>query len=80
MINPDPCTLFAADGHPIQQSGVIKLTLHFQELPNKQFTHFFIVANIKHVILGLNFLKLFNFIIDTAASTVDILNSTKKIF
>ena len=63
--------------HPIQQSGVIELTLHFQEFPNKQFIHSFIVANIKHAILGLDFLKLCNFIIETA-STVDILNSTKE--
>ena len=46
VTNPDSCRLFAADGHPIQQSGVIELTLHFQEFPNKQFTHSFIVANI----------------------------------
>ena len=78
MTNPDPCRLFAADCHPIQQSGVIELTLHFQEFSNKQFTHFFIVANIKHAILGLDFLKLHKFVIDTAASTVDISNSTKE--
>ena len=78
VTNPDPCRLFAADGHPIQQSGVIELTLHFQEFPNKQFTHSFIVANIKHAILGLDFLKLHNFVIDTAASTIDISNSTKE--
>ena len=78
MTNPDPCRLFVADGHPIQQSGVIELTLHFQEFPNKQFTHSFIVANIKHAILGLDFLKFHNFVIDTAASTVDISNSTKE--
>ena len=78
VANPDPCRLFAADGHSIQQLGVIELTLHFQEYPNKQFTHSFIVANIKHAILGLDFLKLHNFINDTAASTVDILNSRKE--
>ena len=37
VTNPDPCRLFAADGHPIQQSGVIELTLYFQEFPHKQF-------------------------------------------
>ena len=78
VTNPDPCRLFAADGHLIQQSGVIELTLHFQEFPIKRFTHSFIVANIKHAILGLDFLKLHDFIIDTAASTVDILNSTRE--
>ena len=44
----------------------------------KQFTHSFIVANIKHAILGLDFLKFHNFVIDTAASKVDISNSTKE--
>ena len=78
VINPDPCRLCAADGNPIQQSRVIELTPHFQKFPNKQFTHSFIVANMKHAILGLDFLKLYNFIIDTAASTIDILNSTKE--
>ena len=78
VTNPDPCRLFAADGHPIQQSGVIELTLHFQKFSNKQFTHSFIVANIKQAILGLDFLKLHNFVIDTAASTVDISNCIKE--
>ena len=35
VTNPDPCRLFAADGHPIPQSGVIELTLDFQDFPNK---------------------------------------------
>ena len=78
VTNPDPCTLFAADGHPIQQSGVIELTLHFQEFPNKQFTHSFIVANIKHAILGLDFLKLHKLTQLQAQLTFQILQ--RKIF
>ena len=50
VINPDPCRLFAADGHLVQQSGIIQLTLHFQEFPNKQFTHLLICC--KHSWFG----------------------------
>ena len=48
--------LLSADGHPLQQAGSIDLTLRFDDFPNKQLVHTFILADIYNPILGLNFL------------------------
>ena len=59
------CELLSADGHPLQQSSNIDLTLRFDDFPNKQFAHTFILANIYNPILELDFLKKYQITTDT---------------
>ena len=74
IATPTSCQLYAVDGHPLQQLGEIELTLEFEEFPNKQFTHSFIVTNTRNYILGLDFLRLHKFIINAATGTIDLSN------
>ena len=69
------CLLLSADGRPIRQAGSLDLTLFFSELPNQSFVHSFIVADIAHPILGLDFLTKYKFTIDIAQQTVSTLHS-----
>ena len=46
------CELLSPNGHSLQQAGSIDLTLRFDDFPNKQFVHAFILANIYNPILG----------------------------
>ena len=66
------CELLSADSHPSQQAGSIDLTLRFDDFPNKQFVHAFILANIYNPILGLDFLKKYQITIDNNQLKVNI--------
>ena len=59
------CDLFAVDAKPLTQAGEMDLTLSFDTLPNHKFVHTFILADISHPILGLDFLHNNHIIIDT---------------
>ena len=66
------CELLSPNGHPLQQAGSIDLTLRFDDFPNKQFVHAFILANIYNPILGLDFLKKYQITIDLNQLKVNI--------
>ena len=65
-----PCTLFTADGRPLQQAGCLDFTLEFSIFPNSLFFHNFILTNVEHAILGLDFLSKYNFVVITASKSV----------
>ena len=58
------CTLFTADDRPLQQAGCVDLTLEFSVFPN------FILTNVEHALLGLDFLFKYNFVVNTASKSV----------
>ena len=60
--SPAQCSLFAADGKPLYQAGVIDLTLQFNKFPNTYFSHHFILADVQNAILGLDFLCKYHFL------------------
>ena len=66
------CDLFAVDAKPLTQAGEMDLTLSFDTLPNNKFVHTFILADISHPILGLDFLHNNHIIIDTHSYTVSL--------
>ena len=67
--------LLTADGRPLQQEGSLDLTLDFSNFPNRHFTHRFIIADVAHPMLGLDFLSKYQFSIDVASKSVTILHS-----
>ena len=58
------CNLLTADGHPLKQFGSLDLILQFHDFPDKKFIHTFLLADVHHAILGLDFLKKYHFTID----------------
>ena len=62
--NDSSCNLLTADGHPLKQFGSLDLILQFHDFPNKKFTHTFLLADVHHAILGLDFLKKYHVTID----------------
>ena len=66
------CVLLTADGRPIQQRDVPDRTLQFTKLPNRHFVHSFVLAGVAHLILGVDFLKKYGFIIDLVQILISI--------
>ena len=70
--SPAQCSLFTADGKPLNRAGVNDLTLQFNKFPNAYFSHHFILADVQNAILGLDFLCKYHFIVDTFDNSVTI--------
>ena len=67
------CQLFTADSQPLHQNGIIDLILQFDNFPNSDFSHHF--ANVKNLLLGLDFLCKYHFIMDAFSKSINIQHS-----
>ena len=54
---PSSEMLVTADGRPLQQEGSLDLILEFSNFPSRHFAHRFMIANVAHPILDLDFLS-----------------------
>ena len=54
----------------MRQTGTVDLTLEFDLFPNKRFDHKFLIADVYHLLLELDFLQKHKFVINTAKHIV----------
>ena len=54
----------------VRQTGTVDLTLEFDLFPYKRFDHKFLIADVYHPLLGLDFLQKHKFVINTVQHTV----------
>ena len=70
------CDLYAANGQPLNQAGVLTLSLQFDMSPHQYFVHKFILAEVENPILGLDFLYKHDLIVNIRKGCIDLLNSS----
>ena len=51
------CVLLTADDMPIQQKGVLDLTMQFTKFRNRHFVHSCVLAGVAYLILSVNFFE-----------------------
>ena len=68
--NDSSCKLLTADGHPLKQFELLDLILQFHDFPNTKFIHTFLLGDVHHAILSLDFLKKYHITIDASLQKV----------
>ena len=63
-------TLCTPTQQTVRQTGTVDLTLEFDLFPNKRFDHKFLIADVYHPLLELDFLQKHKFVINTAKRIV----------